>query len=217
MREWAKWASERTSERSGGRKRSEQSRASKRVSGASERANGRASVPVLQSVFLAVFDHSVPLTPNDQVSLSAGAGLGIMYGYPYNVNNEPHRIQGATFKGNAASGLLTKASFLRVEGALFENNGRAGLEYNPHFTEDEIHDIVHRAGERHRWGTRTDRYAHARTRTDTHGHARTRTDTYGKRKNDGRNAPSCRGRIPLCNESNLFSIFYSAEILTETR
>ena len=28
------------------------------VSGASERANGRASGPVLQSVFLAVFDHS---------------------------------------------------------------------------------------------------------------------------------------------------------------
>ena len=47
------------SERSGGRKRSEQSRASERVSGASERANGRASGPVLQSVFLAVIDHSV--------------------------------------------------------------------------------------------------------------------------------------------------------------
>ena len=29
------------------------------VSGASERANGRASGPVLQSVFLAVIDHSV--------------------------------------------------------------------------------------------------------------------------------------------------------------
>ena len=39
-----------------GSERSE--RASERVSGASERANGRASVPVLQSVFLAVFDHS---------------------------------------------------------------------------------------------------------------------------------------------------------------
>ena len=46
------------SERSGGRERSEQSGASKRVSGASERANGRASGPVLQSVFMAVFDHS---------------------------------------------------------------------------------------------------------------------------------------------------------------
>ena len=57
-REWAKWASERTSERSGGRERSEQSGASERVSGASERANGRASGPVLQSVFLAVIDHS---------------------------------------------------------------------------------------------------------------------------------------------------------------
>ena len=31
---------------------------SERVSGASERANGRASGPVLQSVFLAVIDHS---------------------------------------------------------------------------------------------------------------------------------------------------------------
>ena len=31
------------------------------VSGASERANGRASGPVLQSVFLAVFDHSALL------------------------------------------------------------------------------------------------------------------------------------------------------------
>ena len=47
------------SERSGGRERSEQSGASKRVSSASERANGRASGPVIQSVFLAVFDHSV--------------------------------------------------------------------------------------------------------------------------------------------------------------
>ena len=35
-REWAKWASERTSARSGGRERSEQSGASERVSGASE-------------------------------------------------------------------------------------------------------------------------------------------------------------------------------------
>ena len=46
------------SERSGGRERSEQSGASERVSGASERANGRGRGPVLQSVFLAVFDHS---------------------------------------------------------------------------------------------------------------------------------------------------------------
>jgi len=58
-KEWAKWASERTCERSGGRERSEQSGASKRVSGASERANGWASGLVLQSVFLAVIDHSV--------------------------------------------------------------------------------------------------------------------------------------------------------------
>ena len=61
-REWAKWASVRTSQRSGGCERSEQSTASERVSSASERANGRASGPVLQSVFLAVFDHSAHLS-----------------------------------------------------------------------------------------------------------------------------------------------------------
>ena len=49
------------SEHSGGRERSEQSGASERVSGASERGNGRASGPVLQSVFLAVIDHSALL------------------------------------------------------------------------------------------------------------------------------------------------------------
>ena len=38
--------------------KSKQSGASDHVSGASERANGRASGPVLQSVFLAVYDHS---------------------------------------------------------------------------------------------------------------------------------------------------------------
>jgi len=38
-----------------------------RVSGASERANGGASGPVLQSVFLAVFDHSAS---DENVSLS---------------------------------------------------------------------------------------------------------------------------------------------------
>ena len=50
--------SERTSERSGGRERSEQSGASERVSGASEQANGRASGPELTSRFLFVPDHS---------------------------------------------------------------------------------------------------------------------------------------------------------------
>ena len=50
--------SERTSERSGRREQSEQSGANERGSSASERANGRASGPVLQSVFLAVLDHS---------------------------------------------------------------------------------------------------------------------------------------------------------------
>ena len=57
-RKWAKWASERASERSGGREQSEQSGAGERVSGASERANGRASGPVLTSRFLFVPDQS---------------------------------------------------------------------------------------------------------------------------------------------------------------
>ena len=58
-REWAKWASKRTSERCGGRKQSEQSVASEGVSGesewvsvASERANGRASGPVRLDSYL---------------------------------------------------------------------------------------------------------------------------------------------------------------------
>ena len=46
---------------SGACEQSEQGGASERVSGASERANGRASGPVLQSVFLAVIDHSVTI------------------------------------------------------------------------------------------------------------------------------------------------------------
>ena len=46
------------SERSGRRKQSKQSGAGKRVCPASERANGRASGPLLQYVFLAVLDHS---------------------------------------------------------------------------------------------------------------------------------------------------------------
>ena len=53
-REWVKWASERTSEHSRARERSKHDEASKRVSGASERTNGRANGPVLQSVFLVV-------------------------------------------------------------------------------------------------------------------------------------------------------------------
>ena len=50
VRKWAKWASERMSERSGGRERSEQSGASKRVSGAREWANVQASGPVLHCI-----------------------------------------------------------------------------------------------------------------------------------------------------------------------
>ena len=69
-REWAKWASERTSERSGGREQSEQSGASERVSGASDRANGRASGPVLTSRFLFVPDHSAIVKGTAQRFLS---------------------------------------------------------------------------------------------------------------------------------------------------
>ena len=50
--------SERTSERSRAREQSEQSGASERVSGACKRAKGRASGPVLTSVFFYIFDHS---------------------------------------------------------------------------------------------------------------------------------------------------------------
>ena len=42
------------------------------VSGASERANGRASGPVFQSVFLAFFDHSEVIQPSRELALSAG-------------------------------------------------------------------------------------------------------------------------------------------------
>ena len=73
-----------------------------------------------------------------------------MYGYPYNIFNKPHLIHQATFKNNAGSGVLSKASFLQLEEARFIGNGRAGIEYNPHFTEEQIHDIVHRAGKRQR-------------------------------------------------------------------
>ena len=56
--QWAKWASEQTNERSGVRKWSEQCRASKWVSGTSERANGQANGPVLTSrILLAYLNH----------------------------------------------------------------------------------------------------------------------------------------------------------------
>ena len=48
-------------------KRSEQGGASKRVSGASKQVNGRASSPLLQSVFLAVLDHSGRESRREQV------------------------------------------------------------------------------------------------------------------------------------------------------
>ena len=56
------------SERSGGRERSKQSGASKRVSGVSEQANGQASGPVLTSLFLFVPDHSAAAFQVDCVS-----------------------------------------------------------------------------------------------------------------------------------------------------
>ena len=52
-------ASEQTSERSGGRERSEQFGASERVSGASERGNGRASGPVHTSLDSCLFQTTV--------------------------------------------------------------------------------------------------------------------------------------------------------------
>ena len=45
-----------------------------RVSGASERANGRASGPVLQSVFLAVIDHSGVLQMKGQGNKQIDSG-----------------------------------------------------------------------------------------------------------------------------------------------
>ena len=59
--------SERASDCSGGHERSEQSEASEWVSGARERANGRASGPVLTSVFLVDRDLSAvgALSPGD--------------------------------------------------------------------------------------------------------------------------------------------------------
>ena len=54
------------SERSGARERSEQCGASERVSGASERANGQASGPVLTSRFLAFLTHRA-LMPHREI------------------------------------------------------------------------------------------------------------------------------------------------------
>ena len=61
--------SEQTSERSGVHERSEKCGASKRVSGASERANGRASGPVLTSRFMAVLNPSAMIVGNKQLWL----------------------------------------------------------------------------------------------------------------------------------------------------
>ena len=84
-REWAKWASERTSEGSGGREQSEQSETSERVSGASERANGRASGPVFTSVFFSIFDHSALLimisTESEATLVQASATITSLSAY----------------------------------------------------------------------------------------------------------------------------------------
>ena len=60
-------------ERSGGRERNEQSGASERVSDVSERANGRASGPVLTSLFLFVPDHSALVTVRGQLQVNPKA------------------------------------------------------------------------------------------------------------------------------------------------
>ena len=59
----SEWASERTNDCCLACEQSEQCGASERVSGVSERANGRASGPELQSVFLVILAHSAPSVP----------------------------------------------------------------------------------------------------------------------------------------------------------
>ena len=63
--------SERANERSGAREQSELCGASERVSGASERANGRASGPVLTSQLMAVLNHSAVGGGNQKIRLGS--------------------------------------------------------------------------------------------------------------------------------------------------
>ena len=49
------------------------------MSGASERANGRASGPVLQSVFLVVLDHSVLFSSSGQIGDTKMRGNQAVY------------------------------------------------------------------------------------------------------------------------------------------
>ena len=60
-------ASEQMSEHSGVRERSEQCGTSERVSGASERGNGRASGPVLTTRFLAVPNHCASTAEKEKI------------------------------------------------------------------------------------------------------------------------------------------------------
>ena len=116
--------SERTSECSGGRERSEQSEASERVSGASKRANGRASGPVLQSVFLAVIDHSAaPFSENATTSFS---GLS----NPSLVNNDLRQSTSSPSGGASASASVSvKAAVDKWRGL-----AQACLQLDPRFS-----------------------------------------------------------------------------------
>ena len=74
---------ERTSERSGGRERSEQSGASGQVSSAIKRANGRASDPILMSQFLVDPDHSGMVTHSGlNTVVTSSNGQEFMVGIP---------------------------------------------------------------------------------------------------------------------------------------
>ena len=72
------------------------------MSGASERANGRASGPVLQSVFLAVFDHSDLEHPAKLIPESAAGDDIDEEGATENGQNE--EIHHLTFANGGGSG-----------------------------------------------------------------------------------------------------------------
>ena len=75
----SEWMSEWMGERSRACEQSEQGRASEWVGGVSERANRRASGPVLQSVFLVVLAHSAP--KNRDVSTGPLSSLCLGVGF----------------------------------------------------------------------------------------------------------------------------------------
>ena len=103
-RKWAKWASKRTSECSGGRERSEQSGASEKEIGASEQANGRASGPVLTSWFLAFPDHC------ELVCLSVRPF--VIHKLKFNFRYDIIDIRGKSKKGFLDLGHIEKCGFL---------------------------------------------------------------------------------------------------------